>query len=98
MLFEGHPFPSPKRQAKHSLPSPLAYLLPLVVSSMGMSLTSKLISRKVLLIIIILSYNIGTIAGILAMPYWQRLFSTGYTDANGNPNITISQESAIISI
>ncbi|KAK2686728.1 hypothetical protein QWA68_015674 [Fusarium oxysporum] len=65
---------------------------------MGMSLTSKLISRKVLLIIIILSYNIGTIAGILAMPYWQRLFSTGYTDANGNPNITISQESAIISI
>jgi MFS family permease len=51
-----------------------------------------------LLIVVILSYDTGTIAGILAMPYWQRLFSTGYTDANGNPNITTSQESAIVSI
>lgn len=32
------------------------------------------------------------------MPYWQRLFSTGYVDAAGNPNITASQESAIVSI
>lgn len=32
------------------------------------------------------------------MPYWQRLFSTGYVDPDGNPNITASQESAIVSI
>jgi MFS family permease len=32
------------------------------------------------------------------MPYWQQLFSTGYIDANGNPNVTPSQESAIVSI
>ena len=32
------------------------------------------------------------------MPYWQRLFSTGYIDAEENPNITASQESAIVSI
>ena len=30
--------------------------------------------------------------------YWQRLFSTGYVDPSGNPNITTSQESAIVSI
>ncbi|KAG5815865.1 hypothetical protein H9Q74_002308 [Fusarium xylarioides] len=47
---------------------------------------------------ILYGYDTGTIAGILAMPYWQRLFSTGYTDANGNPNVTTSQESAIVSI
>jgi MFS family permease len=32
------------------------------------------------------------------MPYWQRLFSTGYIDAHGNPNVDASQESAIVSI
>lgn len=32
------------------------------------------------------------------MPYWQRLFSTGYTDANGNRTITTAQESGIVSI
>lgn len=32
------------------------------------------------------------------MPYWQRLFSTGYVDAEGNPNVTAAQESAIVSI
>lgn len=32
------------------------------------------------------------------MDYWQRLFSTGYTDPDGHPNITTSQESAIVSI
>ncbi|SPO02463.1 related to RCO3 glucose transporter [Cephalotrichum gorgonifer] len=36
--------------------------------------------------------------GVLAMPYWQQLFSTGYVDAEGNPNVTASQESAIVSI
>jgi MFS family permease len=43
-------------------------------------------------------YDTGTISGILAMPYWQRLFSTGAVDADGNPAITASQESAIVSI
>ncbi|KAM5517504.1 hypothetical protein FOXYSP1_04456 [Fusarium oxysporum f. sp. phaseoli] len=38
----------------------------------------------------------GTISGILSMPYWQKLFSTGYMDSNGNPNITTSQESTIV--
>lgn len=32
------------------------------------------------------------------MPYWQRLFSTGYVDPDGNPNVTAAQESAIVSI
>lgn len=32
------------------------------------------------------------------MPYWQRLFSTGYVDPDGNPNISTSQESSIVSI
>lgn len=32
------------------------------------------------------------------MPYWQREFSTGHIDADGNPNVSSSQESAIVSI
>lgn len=44
------------------------------------------------------SYDTGTISGILAMPYWQELFSTGHRDATGNLNITSSQSSAIVSI
>ncbi|SPO07369.1 probable RCO3 glucose transporter [Cephalotrichum gorgonifer] len=47
---------------------------------------------------VLFGYDTGTISGILAMPYWQRLFSTGYIDPEGNPNITASQESAIVSI
>jgi len=47
---------------------------------------------------VLFGYDTGTIAGILAMPYWQRLFSTGYIDPDGNPNINTSQESAIVSI
>lgn len=47
---------------------------------------------------VLYGYDTGTISGILAMPYWQRLFSTGYTDAKGNPNITTGQESGIVSI
>lgn len=43
------------------------------------------------------SYDTGTIGGIIVMPYWKKQFSTGYTDAQG-PNITTSQESAIVSI
>jgi SP family sugar:H+ symporter-like MFS transporter len=47
---------------------------------------------------VLFGYDTGTISGILAMPYWQRLFSTGYIDPEGNPNITTSQESGIVSI
>ncbi|CRK19463.1 hypothetical protein BN1723_011887 [Verticillium longisporum] len=47
---------------------------------------------------VLFGYDTGTISGILAMPYWQQLFSTGHVDAEGNPNITTSQESAIVSI
>ncbi|KAK4460419.1 high-affinity glucose transporter RGT2 [Cladorrhinum samala] len=47
---------------------------------------------------VLFGYDTGTISGILAMPYWQRLFSTGYIDAEGNPNVSASQESAIVSI
>ncbi|KAK3986023.1 general substrate transporter [Cladorrhinum sp. PSN332] len=47
---------------------------------------------------VLFGYDTGTISGILAMPYWQRLFSTGSVDAHGNPNVTASQESAIVSI
>ncbi|KAM0549528.1 hypothetical protein ACHAPJ_009344 [Fusarium lateritium] len=47
---------------------------------------------------VLFGYDTGTISGILAMPYWQREFSTGHTDAEGNPNVSASQESAIVSI
>jgi MFS family permease len=47
---------------------------------------------------ILCSYDTGTIGGILAMPYWQRTFSTGYVDSAGNPNVSPSQTSAIVSI
>ncbi|KAM5346123.1 hypothetical protein ACJ41O_009128 [Fusarium nematophilum] len=47
---------------------------------------------------VLFGYDTGTISGILAMPYWQRLFSTGYKDPSGNPNITTDEESAIVSI
>lgn len=47
---------------------------------------------------VLFGYDTGTISGILAMDYWQRLFSTGYVDLEGHPNITTSQESGIVSI
>ncbi|KAM5527657.1 hypothetical protein FOXYSP1_20019 [Fusarium oxysporum f. sp. phaseoli] len=47
---------------------------------------------------VLFGYDTGTISGILAMPYWQRLFSTGFVDSDGNPNITTGQESTIVSI
>lgn len=43
-------------------------------------------------------YDTGTISGIMAMPYWKDLFSTGYRNASGDLDITTSQESAIVSI
>jgi SP family sugar:H+ symporter-like MFS transporter len=47
---------------------------------------------------VLFGYDTGTISGILAMPYWKNLFSTGYIDPDGDRNITTSQESAIVSI
>ncbi|KAI0474311.1 high-affinity glucose transporter RGT2 [Xylaria cf. heliscus] len=47
---------------------------------------------------VLFGYDTGTISGILTMPYWQRLFSTGYIDSNGDPNITPAQSSAVVSI
>lgn len=47
---------------------------------------------------VLFGYDTGTISGILAMGYWQNLFSTGYVDPTGHRNITTSQESAIVSI
>ena len=47
---------------------------------------------------VLYGYDTGTIGGILAMPYWLQLFSTGTKDAKGNPAITASQSSEIVSI
>ena len=47
---------------------------------------------------VLFGYDTGTIGGILAMPYWLKTFSTGYTDADGMPAITSSQSSMIVSI
>ncbi|KAF4633006.1 hypothetical protein G7Y89_g5110 [Cudoniella acicularis] len=46
---------------------------------------------------VLFGYDTGTINGILAMPYWRNQFSTGYT-INGEPAITASQQSEIVSI
>ncbi len=43
-------------------------------------------------------YDTGTISGILAMPYWEDLFSTGYRDSTGHLNVTASQSATIVSI
>ncbi|KYK58156.1 glucose transporter-like protein [Drechmeria coniospora] len=47
---------------------------------------------------ILFGYDTGTISGILAMPYWQDTFSTGYVNPQGHLDVTTSQESAIVSI
>ncbi|KAI0449240.1 high-affinity glucose transporter RGT2 [Xylaria acuta] len=47
---------------------------------------------------VLFGYDTGTISGILTMPYWQRLFSTGYINSAGEPDISPSQSSAIVSI
>ncbi|RKU40989.1 High-affinity glucose transporter rgt2, variant 2 [Coniochaeta pulveracea] len=43
-------------------------------------------------------YDTGTIGGILAMPYWQDLFSTGYKNVSGHLDVTASQSATIVSI
>ncbi|POR38849.1 Putative glucose transporter rco-3 [Tolypocladium paradoxum] len=47
---------------------------------------------------VLFGYDTGTISGIIAMPYWQDTFSTGYRNPSGHLDITTSQESAIVSI
>lgn len=47
---------------------------------------------------VLFGYDTGTIGGILAMPYWLKEFSTGAVDADGNPDITASQKSMIVSL
>ncbi|GFP54473.1 hypothetical protein ACSS6W_002276 [Trichoderma asperelloides] len=47
---------------------------------------------------VLYGYDTGTISGIMAMPYWKNLFSTGYRNSNGDLDITTSQESSIVSI
>ncbi|GJN69962.1 plasma membrane low glucose sensor [Purpureocillium lilacinum] len=47
---------------------------------------------------VLFGYDTGTISGIIAMPYWQDTFSTGYVNPKGHLDITTSQESAIVSI
>lgn len=43
-------------------------------------------------------YDTGTISGILAMPYWQNEFSTGFRDSTGHLNVDASQTSEVVSI
>ena len=46
-----------------------------------------------------LRYDTGTIGGIIAMPQWLKIFSTGYTNPVTNgPGITATQSSLIVSI
>ncbi|KAI4225962.1 MAG: hypothetical protein L6R36_003534 [Xanthoria steineri] len=48
---------------------------------------------------ILFGYDTGTIGGILAMPYWRDLFSTGYRNPeDGNLDVTPSQSSTIVSL
>ncbi|KAB5571846.1 major facilitator superfamily transporter monosaccharide [Coniochaeta sp. 2T2.1] len=47
---------------------------------------------------VLFGYDTGTISGILAMPYWMNLFSTGYVNSKGQPDISPAQSSAVVSI
>lgn len=47
---------------------------------------------------VLFGYDTGTISGIIAMPFWQDTFSTGYHNPSGHLDITTNQESAIVSI
>lgn len=71
-------------------------LSPLEVSCLGTLITPW--SEPWTYLTSAIRYDTGTISGILAMPYWQDLFSTGYRDATGHLNVTSNQSSAIVSI
>ncbi|KFA76799.1 hypothetical protein S40288_10321 [Stachybotrys chartarum IBT 40288] len=75
-----------------------SFALPGADAEAGKSWAAILIGLFVAFGGVLFGYDTGTISGILAMPYWRQLFSTGYVDADGNPAITASQESAIVSI
>ncbi|KAI5860803.1 hexose transporter [Durotheca rogersii] len=47
---------------------------------------------------VLFGYDTGTISGILAMDYWQTLFSTGYINTQGHLDVSPSESSAIVSI
>lgn len=48
---------------------------------------------------VLFGYDTGTIGGILAMPYWRDLFSTGYINPkDGKPDVTSDEKSLIVSI
>ncbi|KAK4206738.1 glucose transporter-like protein [Rhypophila decipiens] len=47
---------------------------------------------------VLFGYDTGTIGGIIAMDYWQNLFSTGYVNPKGHLDVSPSQSSAIVSI
>ncbi|KAH8906876.1 general substrate transporter [Coniochaeta sp. PMI_546] len=47
---------------------------------------------------VLFGYDTGTIGGILAMPYWQDLFSTGFRNSTGHLDVTASQSATIVSI
>lgn len=48
---------------------------------------------------VLFGYDTGTIGGILAMPYWQNLFSTGYVNPKTNHlDVTSTEKSLIVSI
>jgi MFS transporter, SP family, sugar:H+ symporter len=64
----------------------------------GSSLPAILIGAFVAFGGVLFGYDTGTISGILAMDYWRALFSTGYVDSSGHPDVSPSQSSAIVSI
>ena len=43
-------------------------------------------------------YDTGTISGIIVMNFWQSRFSTGFTDVDGNPDLSPAQSSLVVSI
>jgi len=47
---------------------------------------------------VLFGYDTGTISGIIAMPYWMNLFSTGYVNPQGQHDVSPSQSAAVVSI
>ena len=47
---------------------------------------------------ILFGYDTGTISGIIAMPFWLEGFSNGFTNSEGEPALSGSDESLIVSI
>lgn len=47
---------------------------------------------------VLFGYDTGTISGILQMPVWLELFSNGHLNEAGEPEISSSDESLIVSI